>query len=80
MLIRAYQVTATPNLTKNVQPIYKFFIAQQTHEPREIVDFNGISKNAGVVDFSQGEGLTKHVATVYHQADGSFKTVYDFTF
>ncbi|RLM00290.1 hypothetical protein CFD26_104499 [Aspergillus turcosus] len=73
-------VPATPNMTKNVLPIYKFFIAQETHEPREIVDFNGISKKAGVVDFSQGPGLTQHVATVYHKKDGSFETKYSYTF
>ena len=62
---------------KDIRPVYKFFIVTRLYSfPCEVVDFDALSNDAAVDDFSQGEGLTRDMVTVIHKRDGTFENVY----
>jgi hypothetical protein len=67
---------AVPNMHTNITPIMKFYIGQFSYEPGEIVDFNSVSGDCGVIDFSSGPGLGRTTAVVTQDEYGNFSTIY----
>lgn len=62
---------ASRNTTNDDQDICKFFIANSS--PKKVVDFDVVSEDTGIVGFSQGERLTRNIATVTHNAMACLK-------
>ncbi|KNG88862.1 hypothetical protein ANOM_003683 [Aspergillus nomiae NRRL 13137] len=65
------------NTKVQISPKLKFFIAETQHVAGEIVDYSAVSSRGATIDFSSGEGLGKHRASVVHAADGTFTVTYD---
>ncbi|KAJ5413770.1 hypothetical protein N7509_000397 [Penicillium cosmopolitanum] len=75
-LIPVATVLASNQTTTQIKPKMKFYISRAEYPASFIVDFTSISRNAGVVDFSSGEGQNKHFAIVRYTKNGDFKVDY----
>jgi len=59
-----------------ISPKMKFFVSESQQVPGEIVDYDSVSRDGAVIDFSSGEGLGKFYARVVHGTDGRFAITY----
>lgn len=66
------QVLVDNNMRTSIKPNLRFFISRSSYKPGTIVDFRAITRNAGVVDFSDGEGKGKYFAIVTYDRLGIF--------
>jgi hypothetical protein len=74
---RAFQVLASNQTTTHIKPKMKFYISRAKYPASFIVDFASLSRHAGVVDFSSGEGQIRHFAIVRFTQIGNFQVDYN---
>jgi len=76
IVVPAAVIPADQNMATNILPIVKFYVAKANYIQGTVVDFQSVSKLAGVIDFSSGAGLGMFAAIITHNPNGSFSTVY----
>jgi len=75
-VVPAATITARPNLGFNIQPVVKYYVSQSFSKQGEIVNFQGASLDAGLIDFSSPPGLGQYGAKVTLQSNGKFSVSY----
>ncbi|KAJ5904663.1 uncharacterized protein N7473_001579 [Penicillium subrubescens] len=75
-LIPVATVLASNQTTTHIKPKMKFYISRAKYPASFIVDFASLSRHAGVVDFSSGEGQIGHFAIVRFTHIGNFQVDY----
>jgi hypothetical protein len=51
-------------MSTNILPIVKFYVSKSDFVQGTIVDFQSVSKVAGLIDFSSGPGLGMYVNSI----------------
>jgi len=74
--VPAASFAAPRNAKVNIAPVVKFYVAAYNAVQGTTIDYQSVSKNAGIIDFSSGAGRGNFGAIVVQDEYGAFTTNY----
>ncbi|KAB8277212.1 hypothetical protein BDV30DRAFT_235013 [Aspergillus minisclerotigenes] len=64
------------NIKIQLTPKMKYYILESIYETGVIVDYQSVTREAGVIDFTSGKGAGRFYAVVTHDDTGKFTVQY----
>jgi len=75
-LTLSHQMLAQNGMNTQITPVMKFYIGQYDYEAGAVVDFQSVSSDAALIDFSSGAGYGQYTAIVTQDLNANWSVTY----